>query len=402
MGVSSYFEFVTVLFGWIVYDRLWAVLNDTGIVYLPFFVILLKNLSGVPSRGRRRGLGRHPVAEEERDRHRRGDRRHVPRGGAVHRGAPRRDELRAPDARLRRGAAHRARRGARRGERPRHRHGLRRAARDDLGRGRTHPDLVGLRARRLQGGGGGGHRRDPLHGGRGAPHHDARQRHGRGSPAPARARGFHHGLPAARDRPHAPGRRRRRDLRRAQPDGLRGLRLLPRHPRLLQPALLAPRAPGVPAESRAGLGARRVAPHLPGVVARRSERAARAPARGDRHADARRDGLRPERDSPGGKPGDVRRRTRGPAAAPLPRAPLRGPDRRLVGELRTGRRGELQDGSLRPPRRARRRHPRHRGRRRRRAVDGRGGARHAAAGARQHRGRGWRSARACRSSWRCS
>lgn len=44
MGVSSYFEFVTVLFGWVVYDRLWAVLNDTGIVYLPFFAILLTNL----------------------------------------------------------------------------------------------------------------------------------------------------------------------------------------------------------------------------------------------------------------------------------------------------------------------------------------------------------------------
>jgi len=44
MGVSSYFEFVTVLFGWIVYDRLWAVLNDTGIVYVPFLVILLRNM----------------------------------------------------------------------------------------------------------------------------------------------------------------------------------------------------------------------------------------------------------------------------------------------------------------------------------------------------------------------
>ena len=44
MGVSSYFEFVTVLFGWIVYDRLWAVLNDTGIVYVPFLAILLKNM----------------------------------------------------------------------------------------------------------------------------------------------------------------------------------------------------------------------------------------------------------------------------------------------------------------------------------------------------------------------
>ena len=43
MGVSSYFEFVTVLFGWVVYDRLWSVLNDTGIVYVPFFVILMKN-----------------------------------------------------------------------------------------------------------------------------------------------------------------------------------------------------------------------------------------------------------------------------------------------------------------------------------------------------------------------
>ena len=44
MGVSSYFEFVTVLFGWVVYDRLWSVLNDTGIVYVPFLAILLKNM----------------------------------------------------------------------------------------------------------------------------------------------------------------------------------------------------------------------------------------------------------------------------------------------------------------------------------------------------------------------
>ena len=44
MGVSSYFEFVTVLFGWVVYERLWAVLNDTGIVYLPLFAIVARNL----------------------------------------------------------------------------------------------------------------------------------------------------------------------------------------------------------------------------------------------------------------------------------------------------------------------------------------------------------------------
>ena len=44
MGVSSYLEFLTVLFGWVMYDRLWAVLNDTGIVYLPFLVILLNSI----------------------------------------------------------------------------------------------------------------------------------------------------------------------------------------------------------------------------------------------------------------------------------------------------------------------------------------------------------------------
>ena len=44
VGVSSYFEFITVLFGWVVYDRLWAVLNDTGVVFVPFFVIVLRNL----------------------------------------------------------------------------------------------------------------------------------------------------------------------------------------------------------------------------------------------------------------------------------------------------------------------------------------------------------------------
>lgn len=44
MGVSSYLEFVTVLFAWVMYDKLWSVLNDTGIVYLPFVVIILKNV----------------------------------------------------------------------------------------------------------------------------------------------------------------------------------------------------------------------------------------------------------------------------------------------------------------------------------------------------------------------
>lgn len=44
MGVSSYLEFVTVLFGWVMYGKLWDVLNGTGIVYLPFLFIFLNNI----------------------------------------------------------------------------------------------------------------------------------------------------------------------------------------------------------------------------------------------------------------------------------------------------------------------------------------------------------------------
>ena len=44
MGVSSYFEFVTTLFGWILYDSFWSVLADSGVVYIPFIVILFTNI----------------------------------------------------------------------------------------------------------------------------------------------------------------------------------------------------------------------------------------------------------------------------------------------------------------------------------------------------------------------
>ena len=44
MGVGSYFEFVVLAFAWLVYDGVWAVLNDTGIVYLPFLGIVVKNV----------------------------------------------------------------------------------------------------------------------------------------------------------------------------------------------------------------------------------------------------------------------------------------------------------------------------------------------------------------------
>ncbi len=44
MGVSGYFEFVTTLFGWILYDNIWAVLADTGIIFLPIIAMMIKNI----------------------------------------------------------------------------------------------------------------------------------------------------------------------------------------------------------------------------------------------------------------------------------------------------------------------------------------------------------------------
>ncbi len=44
MGVSSYFEFITTLFGWILYDNFWTVLADSGVVYIPFIIILFTNI----------------------------------------------------------------------------------------------------------------------------------------------------------------------------------------------------------------------------------------------------------------------------------------------------------------------------------------------------------------------
>ena len=41
MGVASYFEFVTTLFGWILYKGIWAVLVDTGIVFIPIIAMVL-------------------------------------------------------------------------------------------------------------------------------------------------------------------------------------------------------------------------------------------------------------------------------------------------------------------------------------------------------------------------
>ncbi|MAT94176.1 MAG: hypothetical protein CME59_16465 [Halioglobus sp.] len=44
MGVSSYFEFVTTLFGWILYQGIWAVLVDSGIVFIPIIAMVLSHV----------------------------------------------------------------------------------------------------------------------------------------------------------------------------------------------------------------------------------------------------------------------------------------------------------------------------------------------------------------------
>jgi hypothetical protein len=43
MAVDSYLELFTTLFGWRLYNVLWDVLTETGLVYLPFLGILLDN-----------------------------------------------------------------------------------------------------------------------------------------------------------------------------------------------------------------------------------------------------------------------------------------------------------------------------------------------------------------------
>ena len=44
MGVASYFEFVTTLFAWILYKEVWAVLVDTGIVFIPIITMVVGNI----------------------------------------------------------------------------------------------------------------------------------------------------------------------------------------------------------------------------------------------------------------------------------------------------------------------------------------------------------------------
>lgn len=51
MGVASYFEFVTTLFSWILYKEIWAVLVDTGIVFIPIITMVVGNIMSSHSAG---------------------------------------------------------------------------------------------------------------------------------------------------------------------------------------------------------------------------------------------------------------------------------------------------------------------------------------------------------------
>lgn len=44
MSVTSYLELYLAIFGWYMYDDIWLILNDTGIAYLPFIGMFIKNI----------------------------------------------------------------------------------------------------------------------------------------------------------------------------------------------------------------------------------------------------------------------------------------------------------------------------------------------------------------------
>jgi TraG-like protein, N-terminal region len=45
MNVGSYLELYTTVFGWLLYDNIWDVLSETGLVYLPFIGMLVRNFA---------------------------------------------------------------------------------------------------------------------------------------------------------------------------------------------------------------------------------------------------------------------------------------------------------------------------------------------------------------------
>lgn len=45
MLVGSYLEMYTSIFGWLLYDNVWSVLSETGLAYIPFFTVIIKNFA---------------------------------------------------------------------------------------------------------------------------------------------------------------------------------------------------------------------------------------------------------------------------------------------------------------------------------------------------------------------
>ena len=44
MSVSSYLELYLAIFGWYMFDQIWVILKETGLAYLPFIGMFLKNI----------------------------------------------------------------------------------------------------------------------------------------------------------------------------------------------------------------------------------------------------------------------------------------------------------------------------------------------------------------------
>ncbi len=45
IGVQSFPELYTLLIGWNLYDQLWTLLTQTGLAYIPFIGIVLRNIA---------------------------------------------------------------------------------------------------------------------------------------------------------------------------------------------------------------------------------------------------------------------------------------------------------------------------------------------------------------------
>lgn len=59
MGVNSFLEVFTTLFGWLMYESFWNILAETGLVWLPVFGILMKNVIRARTSGASEGNAGH-------------------------------------------------------------------------------------------------------------------------------------------------------------------------------------------------------------------------------------------------------------------------------------------------------------------------------------------------------